>query len=187
VCAGGGCGWRQLRGTLTHYLSGRRVHLRRVTTPNGISRRSTGWWRAGVVLGIGIARARARTARHSAGYHSIDDAHAPLCMSNSLHAAHSTGLAAILGRAAILQVRTGNTRQKRQARLADATPPTSASHEAPILRSEPTAMFPMMSSWGSCPHTTTDVPCPIAHLHPHPLLRSRTACVLQLPVSSNRL
>ena len=58
---------------------------------------STGWWRAGVVLGIGIARARARTARHSTGYHSIDDAHAPLCMSNSLHAAHSTGLAAILG------------------------------------------------------------------------------------------
>ena len=48
--------------------------------------------RAGVVLGIGIARARVQAppARHSTGYHSTDDAHAPLCMSNSLHAAHST-------------------------------------------------------------------------------------------------
>lgn len=56
--------------------------------------------RAGVVLGIGIARARAQAppARHSTGYHSTDDAHAPLCTEQfvaccPLH----TGLAAILG------------------------------------------------------------------------------------------
>ena len=155
-----------MRGTLTHYLSGRRVHLRRVTTPNGISR-------PGLVASRGRPRHRHRAGARA---HSATLDRIPLDRRRPCPTVHEQFVACCplhrprrnTGRAAILQVRTGNTRQKRQARLADATPPTSASHEAPILRSEPTAMFPMMSSWGSCPHTTTDVPCPIAHLHPQP-------------------
>ena len=123
MCAGGGCGWRQSRGTITIICRARgrrrRYCLRGTAKPYGRTRRTPGRIvvnaistlvvarvgtprRAGVVLGIGIARARAQAppARHSTGYHSTDDAHAhaPLCTEQfvaccPLH----TGLAAILG------------------------------------------------------------------------------------------